>query len=386
MLKFFHVNKQRTIAYNNFTLHLDKKTIISNGITTHLTDIEVKILSLLTQEHTKTFSKEEILACAWNSTDNYTSVVPQAISLLRKKLHKHHIDAIETVKGKGYKATKKCDTSNINKKTLFKLIIIMGLSISIGYILSIIAENKDLTPENQYLIESLPNVYTPSNSLPIKFDHSELKDNVAYYINRQSRNLSISACLQKGNFCKAVYNKVYFTNSENTHVDINSFLKEVTFKYEPPKLLVAHQEDSEFKVESSICFAALDNPEYSGHAYMYYDIKTESTTKLLSELSIYITESGYEGGYSFSSDLIIKLDKQDSKYTALLNNINEERNFKVGRKHFGIIKDQTQLYAYPRLLNGPVKQFFAHIYPINKNTNFTYFEDTSISILMFEHK
>ncbi|MGR6830796.1 winged helix-turn-helix domain-containing protein [Aliivibrio wodanis] len=86
----FHLNKK-----NNY-IYLNNKKILK------INDTEYKILTLLLNNN-RIYSKDELLAAAWNKGTYYNSVVPQAISLLRKKLYKHNIDAIITVRSKGYK-------------------------------------------------------------------------------------------------------------------------------------------------------------------------------------------------------------------------------------------------------------------------------------------
>ncbi|GLR73790.1 winged helix-turn-helix domain-containing protein [Aliivibrio sifiae] len=384
MLKQPFVKKQNNIHYNNISLNIKKKSISTKKITIQLTDIELKIIILLIKNHNVTHSKEDILNYAWNRNDNYVSVVPQTISLLRKKLHRHNIDIIDTIKGEGYKATEKTNSFEIPNIKIWALFVAFLTCTVISYMLY--DDYIIKKPIVQELVEHSPNIFKPSNSLPVIFDNNVIKTDIYYYINRQKCNLSISACKLEDGQCRSIYNKLFFTNENNTPEDITPYLSEVYFDYTPPKLLAAHQIDDEFKVESSVDLGALDNDNYSGHAYLYYDLKTERNEKLISEFSIFITESGYEGSYRYSSDLTINLHKENDKYFALLSNMNKTTNFKLGREHHGIIKDQTQLYAYPRLLNGPIKTFYAHIYPISKNTNFTYFEDTKTSLLMFEHK
>ncbi|WP_146867077.1 winged helix-turn-helix domain-containing protein, partial [Aliivibrio fischeri] len=86
----FHLNKK-----NNY-IYLNNKKILK------INDKEYKILTLLLNNK-RIYSKDELLYTVWNKGTYYNSVVPQAISLLRKKLYKHNIDAIITVRGEGYK-------------------------------------------------------------------------------------------------------------------------------------------------------------------------------------------------------------------------------------------------------------------------------------------
>lgn len=86
----FYLNKKNNYIYLNNTKILK------------INDTEYKVLHLLLSNN-RIYSKDELLNAAWNKGKYYNSVVPQAISLLRKKLYKHNIDAIITVRGKGYK-------------------------------------------------------------------------------------------------------------------------------------------------------------------------------------------------------------------------------------------------------------------------------------------
>ncbi|MUK51204.1 winged helix-turn-helix domain-containing protein [Aliivibrio fischeri] len=76
-----------SLKQKNSYIYLNNKKILK------INDKEYKILNLLFSNN-RIYSKDELLNAAWNKGKYYNSVVPQAISLLRRKLYNHNIDAI----------------------------------------------------------------------------------------------------------------------------------------------------------------------------------------------------------------------------------------------------------------------------------------------------
>ena len=81
-----------------FTINFKSNLIeINDGSKIKITHIEANVLNLLFTNPDVIYSRDDILNYAWHdNSNNYDSVVPQTISLLRKKLHKYNIDVIET--------------------------------------------------------------------------------------------------------------------------------------------------------------------------------------------------------------------------------------------------------------------------------------------------
>ncbi len=375
-------NKDK-IKHHNFILFHHINTISKDGRIIKLTETETKILTLLLQYPTIVFSKDDILAYAWNEEDNnYTSVVPQAISLLRKKLYRHNIDAIDTIKGRGYKA------SRINKSKNRKINLKKILPISCGFIVILsysLLHNKNIQPKiNQKLIESSENIYQPSDSELIVLDKTLLKNNIKYFINKQKQSLSISACKISNDECSSIYNKIYFIKDEKSSFNMDKIIDDISFKFEKPLNSLTSKENSKFKISSSINISAVDNVNYKGHAYINYDVTKVSDDLYNATLSAYVKETGYIGSYSYNANIVVTTKKQKDQYIALVEK--DKNDAGSGRLHFGTIKDQNQLYVYPDLLNNKVKKCYMHIYPISKGVNYIYIEDIALSYLAFSYK
>lgn len=379
-------NKDK-IKHHNFTLNYTCNNINKDGRIIKLTETETKILTLLLQYPTIIFSKDDILVYAWDEEDNnYTSVVPQAISILRKKLYRHNIDAIDTVKGRGYRAS--VINSSIKKRKTIQIRYTFIISFSLIGILFIsykLTDDKKITPTiKQHLVTSDVNIYQPSNSKSVILDKNNLHEDIKYFINKQSDSISISACEILDNKCTNIYNKIYFIRDSNITYNIDDLIKDISFDFEKPLERLNKTNDNKFKLTSSLNLAAIDDNDYKGHAYINYDIQKITDNKYSATLSAYVKETGYIGSYGYNVNIKATTNKQKDKYIALIER--NDHDVGSGRQHFGTIRNQNQLYAYPKLLNSERKGYYTHIYPMGKGVNYIYMEGINLSYLAFSYK
>ncbi|WP_122032100.1 winged helix-turn-helix domain-containing protein [Aliivibrio sp. EL58] len=378
------LNKEK-INHNDFTLNHTCNHINKDKRIIKLTDTENKILTLLLKNPDTIFSKDEILNYAWDKDDNnYTSVVPQAISILRKKLYRHNIDAIDTVKGRGYRASSKNSSNKKHINNIYLYIIpfcLIGASVT-SYI---IINNKDISPAiDQHLIKSNDNIYQPSNSESVILNKNNLHEKIKYFINKQEKSISISACEMLGNECSSIYNKIYFIDNSETSINIDELINEISFEFEKPLKNLSNKEANEFKMTSSINLSAINNLTYKGHAYINYDIQKKDNHKYNATLSAYVKETGYIGSYGYNVNITAITKKKKDQFIALIER--NDRDVGSGRQHFGTIRDQNQLYAYPKLLNTERKAYYTHIYPMGKGVHYVYMEEMNLSYLAFSYK
>ncbi|WP_236781313.1 winged helix-turn-helix domain-containing protein [Aliivibrio fischeri] len=358
-----------------------------------LTETECKILTLLLLAPKQVFSKEEILNYAWDQElNNNTSVVPQAISILRKKLYREDIDAIDTVKGKGYKATpsrKRC-LSKRKKKCGITIAILACSTATYGFYI----QKPDEQPKiDQSLLKVDDNIYQTSNSKPVVINPEILDKNIRYFINIQDKVLSLSACKMTNQECSSIYNKIFFIDGSNENIDINKLISNIEFKFNKPigePIFYNSSKDGNYKVSSSINLRALNNSAYSGHAFINYDVTKLNNNQYKAELSAYVKESGYIGSFGYSVNLNIETEKvKNQPITHYIGKISRDEKYsgiKSGRQQFGTIKDQNQLYAFPLLKNGKHSTYFNHIYPMGNGVNYIYMENTNIAYLTFCYK
>ena len=111
------------LDYKNSRIILDDMTVIK------INNTELQILTLLLSS-SNIYSQEELFHFAWNKDKNYSIVVPQAISLLRKKLYKYNVNVIITVRGKGYKA----NSEHYNKINSFIIRVNYIMYIALTYL------------------------------------------------------------------------------------------------------------------------------------------------------------------------------------------------------------------------------------------------------------
>ncbi|WP_394135379.1 winged helix-turn-helix domain-containing protein [Aliivibrio fischeri] len=358
-----------------------------------LTETECKILTLLLLAPKQVFSKEEILRYAWDEElNNNISVVPQAISVLRKKLYRDSIDAIDTVKGKGYKATpskKICLSKRRKKYGITTAILACSITAYSFYI-----QEPDEQPKiNQSLLKVDDNIYQTSNSAPIVISPEILNENVKYFIHVQQKAISLSACKMTNKKCTSIYNKILFVDDANTKIDMNKLISEVSFNFNKPKgepIFCNSNKCTNYKVSSSINLRALNNESYTGHVFINYDVMQLDTNQYKAEFSAYVKESGYIGSFGYSVNLNAETKKitnqSNEHYISKISRDTKYSGIKSGRQQFGTIKDQNQLYAFPLMKNGTHSTYFNHIYPMGNGVKYIYMESANIGYLTFFYK
>jgi two-component system OmpR family response regulator len=108
---FFRRTKglKEVIRYGKLEIYPEDYTVFYDGKKIELTSKEFEILRLLAQRPDRVFSREQILEELWKDDfEVYDRVIDVHINSLRKKLGK---DWIVTVRGVGYKFSKKGDTA-----------------------------------------------------------------------------------------------------------------------------------------------------------------------------------------------------------------------------------------------------------------------------------
>jgi two-component system OmpR family response regulator len=108
---FFRRTKglKEVIRYGKLEIYPEDYTVFYDGKKIELTSKEFEILRLLAQRPDRVFSREQILEELWKDDfEVYDRVIDVHINSLRKKLGKNWI---VTVRGVGYKFSKKGDTS-----------------------------------------------------------------------------------------------------------------------------------------------------------------------------------------------------------------------------------------------------------------------------------
>ena len=377
-----------------FTINFKSNFIELNcGIKINITHIESNVLYLLFSNPSTIYSRDEILDYAWNdNSNNYDSAVPQTISLLRKKLHKHHIDAIETIKGQGYKANKnildteidkKKNTLNINRVIRFSLVFLF-LAISSYFFLTNYVNDKIL-PLTQKLEAKRSNLKVLSTSLPIDVDYSLLKDDINYFINRSEKVISLSACKISGNSCSAIYNEFIFYTDK---VDINNYISKIDFEEDKPN--VFHNSDGKFSAVSKINLSSSDNPNYHGVTYINFDIKTKNKDFFMTEFSNSTVESGYDGHYnintSFNMSLVSKVKSEiNHKFIYATTLKSEHDSLAESRTHFGMIQNQNDTLLYNFIFDTGRVSTYKHYYPVYNDIGYLYQENFESAVLIFTY-
>lgn len=108
---FFRRTKglKEVIRYGKLEIYPEDYTVFYDGKKIRLTSKEFEILKLLAQRPDRVFSREQILEELWKDDfEVYDRVIDVHINSLRKKLGKNWI---VTVRGVGYKFSKKGDTA-----------------------------------------------------------------------------------------------------------------------------------------------------------------------------------------------------------------------------------------------------------------------------------
>lgn len=101
-----------TVDIDQIKIDFENKILLKNKLIFQLTEIELKILRLLTKEENKIFSREEIINFVWgfNSFNHSDSrIVDVYISKLRSKIENEPKNPLylQTIRGVGYKFLQK---------------------------------------------------------------------------------------------------------------------------------------------------------------------------------------------------------------------------------------------------------------------------------------
>ncbi|MBD1571273.1 MULTISPECIES: winged helix-turn-helix domain-containing protein [Aliivibrio] len=368
------------IKFHNFTLLINEKKIITkSNKEIKLNSVERNILSLLIQNPTVIFTKEEIHNHSWcKEIKCHSSVVPQAISLLRKKLSMHGLEPIETVKGKGYKAAHLVQDQSMGMYSALVLFLSIISILILEYPVSNLG-NEKLTSFKFKKINN--NIVTTSASN--KFDTSKLKleDNVKYFINNQNNFISISACKLKNNICTNVYNAIYF-KKESTPIKMADLISNV--KFDDDMDLLLGKKDKLTSLSAEIQLRSLNNKKYNGELFINFDLEKTNNNAYFSKKTTYIKESGYSGGFGYASVNKITPIKNKNHHKYLIKKIDDDNLLSL-RFQFGMVKNSKMTYAY-NLLSGPrEKQSYSYSYPISKNISYYFNDEMNISYIAYKH-
>ncbi|MEG0826294.1 MAG: response regulator transcription factor [Bacilli bacterium] len=103
IIKRVYIKETNKITYDNYEIDFDKRTVFNKAIEIQLTTLEFDLLSLLINNKSKSYSREDILSSVWG-TDYFGSdrVVDDLVRRLRKKMPNLKIN---TLYGFGYRLT-----------------------------------------------------------------------------------------------------------------------------------------------------------------------------------------------------------------------------------------------------------------------------------------
>ncbi|ACH63528.1 hypothetical transcriptional regulatory protein [Aliivibrio fischeri MJ11] len=362
------------IRFKDITFNPKTNQIIKNDCTIKLTHSESKILKLLLTSPNKVFSKDEIFAYVWEGTATNIGVVPQAISVLRKKLHSNDIYLIETIKKKGYKA----DVHNtfFEKNRLNKNHLILSLIAFIIFCISLILfERHIINTKNKTKVtevtleESVPNVFQTSDSLPFVFDPTVLKSNTTYYINRQPNNLNISACRQIGTQCDLTYNKIVFIENNDKNAIITQYIQDVKFtdvKYKDE----LNKNPSRFNYAAKVIIDSENDYHYKGQVIANYNLKQRNNKFVYNKVSIVIDETGFTGQCSYTrGGASPSFECQEGDCT----------------NYVGSISDPSKAVAYKNLFQYPSSGLNILLFPIDDDVSLFYNTESGLSYLVYQY-
>ena len=103
IIKRVYSSDLNKIKYNDYTIDLDKRTVLDNEKEINLTTLEFDLLKMFLTNKNKSFSRDDILSIIWG--DNYFGtdrVVDDLVRRLRKKMPQLNIN---TMYGYGYRLT-----------------------------------------------------------------------------------------------------------------------------------------------------------------------------------------------------------------------------------------------------------------------------------------
>lgn len=101
IMKRVYLKSTEKVAYENYTIDLDKRSVYDGKEEVSLTTLEFDLLLMFLQNRNKSFSREDILEAVWGP-DYFGSdrVVDDLVRRLRKKMPNIHIN---TLYGFGYR-------------------------------------------------------------------------------------------------------------------------------------------------------------------------------------------------------------------------------------------------------------------------------------------
>ncbi|WP_072055007.1 winged helix-turn-helix domain-containing protein [Aliivibrio fischeri] len=366
--------KNNLIRFKDITFNPKTNQINKNDCTIKLTHSESKILKLLLTSPNKVFSKDEIFTYVWEGTASNIGVVPQTISVLRKKLHSNDIYLIETIKKKGYKAD--VHGTLFEKNKLNKNHLILSLIVLIIFCIFIIVfekhliDTKNKTKETEVALEeSVPNVFQTSDSLPFVFDPTALKSNTTYYINRQPNNLNISACRQIGTQCDLTYNKIIFIENNDKNAIITQYIQDVKFtdvKYKDE----LNKNPTRFNYAAQVMIDSEDDDHYRGQIIANYNLKQKNDKYVYNKVSIVIDETGFTGQCSYTRE-------------------SEAPSFECREgdctNYVGSISDPNKAVAYKNLFQYPSTGLHILLFPIDEDVSLFYNIESGLSYLAYHY-
>ncbi|WP_394135372.1 winged helix-turn-helix domain-containing protein [Aliivibrio fischeri] len=357
------------IRFKDITFNPKTNQIIKNDCTIKLTHSESKILKLLLTSPNKVFSKDEIFTYVWEGTASNIGVVPQAISVLRKKLHYNEIYLIETIKKKGYKADVNETffySSKLNKNHLIiSLIILVILCVLFILFGEEFTESKNKTEIT--LEESVPNVFQTSDSLPFVFDPTVLKSNTSYYINRQPHNLNISACRQIGTQCDLTYNKIIFVENNDENAIITQYIQDVKFtdiRYKDE----LNTNPNRFNYAAQVSIDSEHDDHYKGEVTANYSLKQRNNKYVYNKVSIVIDETGFTGQCTYT---------KESEKPFLQCSEGDCTNY------VGSISNPKKAFAYKNLFQYPTTGLNILLFPIDEDVSLFYNTESGLSYLAY---
>ncbi|MUK36575.1 winged helix family transcriptional regulator [Aliivibrio fischeri] len=363
--------KNNLIRFKDITFNPKTNQINKNDCTIKLTHSESKILKLLLTSPNKVFSKDEIFTYVWEGTASNIGVVPQTISVLRKKLNYNEIYLIETVKKKGYKAD--VNGTFFEKRKLNKNHLFLSITIIIPFFLSLVAFEKHISntkSSDEIKIEELmPNVFQTSDSLPFIFDPTVLRSNTTYYINRQPSNLNISACRQIGTQCDLTYNKIIFLQNNESNTVITQYIQDVKFAETMYKDEL-NTNPIRFNYAARIEVKSENDNYYSGQVIANYNLKQRNNKYVYNKVSIVIDETGFTGQCTYT---------KESEKPFLQCSEGECTNY------VGSISNPKKAVAYKNLFQYPTTGLNILLFPIDDDVSLFYNTESGLSYLVYQY-
>ncbi|WP_072054985.1 winged helix-turn-helix domain-containing protein [Aliivibrio fischeri] len=373
------MNKKEIVKTQNLTIDYSSLTVVINSTKEEIKISlnEANLLFLLYSNPNKIYTKDEIYTQCWEDGSVANSVVTQTISLLRKKFLTHNISIIDTIKNKGYKSGDRLLVKPI--KRFYFLLFSVFILVSLFLIFPIF---KQVAPNSitQNLNKVSDNIYMLSTSKPIDITKLNIQPNYLYFLHLGEDKLSISQCLFIEHKCNDVTNKIIFleTTENNVETLINQNLANELKQDNHPIIQNDTDQDGNFNLHTNVQFTSNNDKDYIAFATynFYFNFQEDKSYDL--DMSINISESGYNGKYTYFSDFKAKFDKD----TLISNVINEDEQSSLIQH--GHIEDQTKLKMFPKTFKNDNKYNYLHFYIIDKGFSLTYSEQQDISFIVKE--